>query len=343
MLLLTCITTTTLAQPVDEGDFSQKRFYIKAYGGYGLLTPGSYRVESRATYTYEAESTSGDPIIRDTTIVSLGKNGIGGGVRFGGGVGYIINNYLNVGIDGEFLRGKTLDNDETYEGRYSSSKTHSTLDYSVITLTPHVVFKAKSSTNYTFYNRLGILVSLPFTLDYESRDSTVSSSTGKPTGFPAAVTTSSSRTVYEAEGQYEIPISFGLNVALGVQFRFTDDLRGFAEAFANYSVLQPKSYHEEATSVRNYSSERRYISNGALVSGKYSNETTNLVTDIEYQKTGGLTFDYIYDPAPVQSSSTDGVRTTTTVSRNNSQIQKSSTISRNMNAIGLNIGLTFRF
>jgi len=48
-------------------------------------------------------------------------------------------------------------------------------------------------------------------------------------------------------GVYKVGLTVGLNVALGVQVRLTDKLRGFGEIFANYLVLSPTNYDETIT------------------------------------------------------------------------------------------------
>src|SRR5664279_1995655 len=72
-------------------DNQASKFYVKLYAGYGLLTPGSFRFTSQSLTTFEVSST-----------------GMGSGLHFGGGFGIILNDFINLGIDADYLKGKTL-------------------------------------------------------------------------------------------------------------------------------------------------------------------------------------------------------------------------------------------
>src|SRR5580693_9202593 len=61
--------------------------YIKIYGGYGLLTPGS-NILTASTNTVGGGSSSS---------FANSHVGLGAGLHFGGGVGVILNDFLNVG------------------------------------------------------------------------------------------------------------------------------------------------------------------------------------------------------------------------------------------------------
>lgn len=352
LALLLISTVPVLAQSIGESDnTADKRFYIKAYGGYGAFTPGSYRVETRTTYPYNVGSGT-----RDTTISSLGKKGMGEGVRFGGGVGYIINNFLNVGVDVEYLKGNTLKSTKSYVQSNSQYRNfgNSTLQYHVMTVNPHVLFKAKSASNYYIYNKLGVLLSLPFNLDYRSYDSTTTSQTTTtnspvPPANPTSQTTSiyNYKSIRNVTGQYKVPLSFGLNVALGAQFKIAGNLRGFVEAFANYTVLTPTDYKEVYTTISNSSTNTvvRSLPGNNITSNatRITISTTNVTYNYAYQKEGGIS--YVYTPGTTSAPSpvTTGTTTTTTIVSNYSYTQTLPSINRNMNALGFNIGFAYRF
>ncbi len=343
--LLILSAFVTMAQPnMSEDGLKEKRFYIKAYGGYGLFTPGSYRVESRNQYVYQSGTAGVVPILRDTTLVSLGKKGIGGGLRIGGGIGINLSDFLNVGVDAEYFKGNTLVNNSSNKNAFSNSLTRSTIDYKVISITPHILFKARSTPNYYIYNRVGILLSLPFTLNYSGSDSlayepkiqTVTSGSGSTQTTTTYRTLSKSVKTYS--GGYKVPLSIGLNVALGVQFKIAGNLRGFGELFANYSVLSPQSYHETS---------KRTASGSVTETTTPGNKTTitnvittyDLDTDITYKKDGALTYKYENVKPSTISNIPSG---TTTQNFYNLSSQTTSSINRNMNAIGINIGIAYK-
>lgn len=353
VFFMTCTIATIAQSKIESESTSDKRFYIKAYGGYGAFTPGSYRVETRTTYPYSVGSTT-----RDTTISSLGKKGMGAGPHFGGGLGYIINNFLNVGVDVDYLKGNTLTGNKSYLSS-SSSATYqyqqqsygkSTLDYHVLTIVPHVLFKARSSANYYIYNRLGLMLSLPFDLTYKSYDSTITNSVSTYTNSPVAgqTTTSTyrSKSIRTTSGTYKVPLSYGLNVALGTQFRITGNLRGFVEAFANFSVLVPTNYDEVIYTESN-STTNPIVKNSSGTT--MSNTTTGTISqttatsNYTYSKEGGIssaTSKQMYAPG---AATVIGGVTYTKYVNSYTITQTQSNIYRNMNAIGLNAGLAYRF
>src|ERR1700681_2620173 len=83
---------------------SSSKFYVKAYGGYGLFQPGSYKLYSAIVMP------SGDI----TGTVSQSKQGLGSGIRFGGGIGVIASDFLNIGIDVEYLSGTELKSSSSF-------------------------------------------------------------------------------------------------------------------------------------------------------------------------------------------------------------------------------------
>src|ERR1700722_18860592 len=173
------------------------KFYVRAYGGYGLLTPGSYK-----TYVL-ASTASGESF-------STVRPGLGGGFHFGGGAGYIINDFLNVGVDADYLNGKNLVRTISAPDYATSS----TLAHSVFSLIPNITFKAISKPNYFIYNRLGIILAISTKLSQSGFDSS-----------------SAANDVYGSTTN--IDYMFGLNVgvqsALGAQFKLIGNFRGFAE------------------------------------------------------------------------------------------------------------------
>jgi hypothetical protein len=261
-----------------QTEISESKFYIKVYGGYGLITPGSYKLVSSSN----AGGASGN--------TSLSKQGLGAGIRAGGGIGVIISDFLNIGADVEYLSGSSLKSSTSYlppTGYSFISRTEIT--YTSLSITPHVVFKALSKPDYLIYNRFGILLNMPMNIKKTEFDSS----------FTVGYNYSANKT-----GTYKIGLTAGLSVALGVQMRLTDKLRGFAELFGNYLVLSPSNYDENRTEVAN---------------GKTVNSDNHTI----FIKDGQI------------SNSTNGNTTTSTISVYGNTF--------NMNSVGINIGITYRF
>ncbi|WP_245859931.1 hypothetical protein [Spirosoma aerolatum] len=170
LLLLTCLavsmgiahaqtiaslnTTSRSSESVSTGKAPHKPkatieapFYIKLYGFYGLLTPGS-----QVTTSY----TSGQSGMTNTGFKN-NATGLGAGPRAGIGVGVIVSEFINLGIDADMLFGSTLTTENNYKGsNYTSTGTTSTT-LRVLSITPNITFKALSRPAYYIYNRLGLV------------------------------------------------------------------------------------------------------------------------------------------------------------------------------------------
>jgi hypothetical protein len=288
--LLTAFVVLSLNAGAQEDNAS--KFYVKVYGGYGLITPGSYKLES---YSVTNDGTDN---------ISVSKQGLGSGIRAGAGIGVIANDFLNIGVDVEYLKGSKLKSNSEYRSGAYSNIADRQFDYTCISVTPHVIFKAISKPDYLIYNKVGILLNLPFDLNVTGSDTTVSNG-GAYTG--KTITT----------GVYKIKLSAGLNVALGVQFTISEKLRGFGEVFGNYLVISPESYTETWIQDNNNS-------------GAYTKNTRT--TTIEYIKEGTLTYSY-----SSKNNDAGGIDET------NKWNASVSTNRFNMNAIGINIGVAYRF
>jgi hypothetical protein len=192
------------------------KFYIKGYGGYGILTPGSYKGNSPQS-DYENFAT--------------GNLGAGAGVHFGGGVGYVINDFLNVGVDAEYMNGKlhsstSADNANTYS--FFSQK----IDYSLTSIIPNITFKALSRPNYYVYTRVGIIIAASTKIEFTNYDSSIEHGNGFVN-------------ITSGDEKYAFHIELGIQTAVGVQFGITERLRSFTELVANILPASPISSTQE--------------------------------------------------------------------------------------------------
>lgn len=279
-ILLFSLVTLATSMIQAQNESSESKFYIKVYGGYGLLSPGSYKLVSASN----AGGATGN--------TSLSKKGLGSGIRAGGGIGIIVSDFINIGADVEYLSGAELKSNTSYLPATGFSYISETqITYSALSITPHVIFKAISEPDYLIYNKLGLLLNLPTDLQKHQKDS----SFNKATAYTYSA---------DKRGTYTVGLTVGLNVALGVQVRVSDKLRGYGEIFGNYLVLSPTNYDEKRTE----------INNGV---------TTNSEHRITYIKEGQTSY------------SMNGNNTTSTMSVSGSRF--------NMNTLGINIGIAYRF
>jgi hypothetical protein len=190
--------------------------YIKVYGLYGLLTPGVQISHS------ELQSPDGTVFVFKTT-----NKGLGAGPRAGVGVGFIVSDFINLGIDADILFGTALkvDNNYTSDSYTYTNSTSTTLR--VLSIMPNITFKALSRPAYYIYNRLGLVVGM--VLDYKI----VSNGLGL---YEFGFTATDVATINYTKNT----LALGYQAALGIQFRLSQRLRGFAEVVAYNQSFKPK-------------------------------------------------------------------------------------------------------
>ena len=200
----------------------EKKFYVKVYGFYGLLTPGGFSGQGVPPST-SSTNTSGGTTFRSTRKSSdfQVEKAFGSGLRLGGGIGVVLNDFINIGIDGEYILGNTATESYTVttQSRTGNNppkddiyKTRKDYLYRIVNIIPNITFKAVSKPQYYIYNRLGVCIGIPTQLSYTELLQVV----GEDVSLEA---------VYD----FDKNIGLGYQAALGVQFRIGERLRGFAE------------------------------------------------------------------------------------------------------------------
>jgi hypothetical protein len=281
-------------------------FYIKVFAGYGILTPGSYRLVSESI-----SFTAGAP-----TNVTVTK-GLGAGLKYGGGLGFILNDFLNLGVDAEYIPTTTISSSNIGSSSTESINDQSSVTYSSLAIIPNIVFKALSKPDYLIYTKLGIVITLPSTFKQHYNDTLYYASGSDAYGYREI-----------ADRNYNLNLNIGVNVALGVQVRLTSKLRAFGEIFSNYTALSPKTSME----VENYKDNQIMP----------TASKTGFVTfyNINYIKSGTI--------PPATSVSTPGypINTPDGYNQTSNTYTETSVVTNNifhMNAVGINIGIAYRF
>ena len=267
---------------------SGKIIYLKIYGGYGILTPGS-NILSASTPAIGGSSSA----------FTNSKIGLGAGLHFGGGLGVILNDFLNVGIDAEYLKAEDISINATYSNSPYYSFQSQLLSHSTLSIIPNITFKAFSKPTYYFYTRLGILVDLHTNLELKGNDSTYNASMGNTYVY-----------LTNGDQKYVYNLNLGAQIAVGIQFRISEILRGFAEIAGNFLPVSPTTLNWTFTN-------RDYTNGGAPT-------TTNYINNFTYAKSGSNQFQTSTSGNTVTSSET---------------LPK---VTQNINYIGLNIGLVLR-
>lgn len=207
------LTTATAPRTIKATD---SPFYVKLSGFYGLLTPGV-----KINYS-EAIIASGAAQPFKTT-----NKGLGGGARAGIGVGLIVSDFINVGVDAEVLFGAPIKIDIGFEDGFAKSTTTATTTLNVLSVIPNITFKALSRPTYYIYNRLGLVGGM--VLEYKTVNSYVDRFSS------GSIKTSESTSEYTKNS-----LALGYQAALGIQFRLSQTIRAFAEVVAYNQSFKPK-------------------------------------------------------------------------------------------------------
>ncbi|GAA4395318.1 hypothetical protein GCM10023187_02060 [Nibrella viscosa] len=189
--------------------------YLKVYGYYGPLTPGSL-----LSSTYSNNATGGQTF--KTT-----RFGLGAGARAGIGIGFIASDFINLGLDADWLFADKLKRENaTSYNNFTYSNTITT-NLQVASLVPNITFKALARPSYYIYNRLGIMVGAVLT--YEQVINELN------TGPKVSPTTGVYRWRFSKNS-----LALGYQAALGVQFHLSETLRGFVELVAINQSFRPQ-------------------------------------------------------------------------------------------------------
>jgi hypothetical protein len=207
------------------------KLYLKVYGNYALPTSGSYR---NTSYT----STS----VNNNYSFNTVKDGLGMGLRAGVGVGLVLNDFINLGLDAENYFGPAIrtTNLYSYDNNFGLVQiSTSNVDYQakIVMVGPNITFKALSQPNFFIYNRLTIKVGVMTKVtektnnEYNERFIDDVNINPNPTDHI---------TRFKQDFEYKGGVPFGFSAALGFQIKMTEKIRFFAEAEFTQLTYNPK-------------------------------------------------------------------------------------------------------
>ncbi len=220
---------------------SEPRFYANIHGGYSMALGSTFKF-------YPDDISSINLKMVDNTVVSKDvkysapKKGLGEGFRIGGGISYILNDYINVGLDIDYFRStirKVRDSSFSQNlsgGTIASNSYHEqsiiSYDATLLTFTPNITLKAISRPKWFLYNKIGAVITIrPNSIEHDILQS--SSKTTWQNGY-AKDSSNYSDTRYE--WGIKNP-SFGFSGALGVQIKITEKIRVFSEIQFSHVVF----------------------------------------------------------------------------------------------------------
>jgi len=219
VILLAVLTAgTSLAQE------KQPLFYIKAYAGDAVLTPGSDGVRPGTVFGIENGSTGN---------YSYSKKGLGAGVNYGFGIEKPLGKIFSVALDVNYLHGKTLFSrytvyPPTNQNIYSFSYIGSAA-YSLTTFVPSISANIFQKNSYAIYTKMGAIIATKIkNLTTENYDI-------EGNGTPVTE-------VLNMENKYSTRTGF--TAAIGARFNIMGALKATIEISDNLLSVSPKSTHE---------------------------------------------------------------------------------------------------
>ena len=167
--------------------------------------------------------------------------GLGDGFKMGFGISYILNDFINVGLDFDYFNSTIKKNRDSAftrisfnngpEEYYYNERTTISYEAKLLTLTPNITFKAIAKPKWFLYNKLGAIIT--FRPSSVQKDVTNSKTSIASQGI---MKDSFSTVVKKYDWSIRNP-AYGFMAALGTQVKLGEKLRGFAEIQFSHIVF----------------------------------------------------------------------------------------------------------
>ncbi|MDQ6901615.1 MAG: hypothetical protein M3139_01225 [Bacteroidota bacterium] len=221
----------------------QPRFYVNIHGGFTIGLGSTFKFyPDDVTSIVVQQKSSGEQT--SNVIHKEQKKGLGDGFRVGAGFSYIINDFINVGLDVDYFKStisktrdssyKQIDNNNIIANGYDEEYK---ISYKAIlwTFTPNITFKAISRPKFFIYNKIGaVLVIRPNSLQYETQNMNYTLNSQGTTRDSSGLNTK----------RYEWGLrnpAFGFMGGVGGQFKLSEKVRLFFEAQFTHVVFMVKN------------------------------------------------------------------------------------------------------
>lgn len=224
---------------------SEPRFYLSLHGGYAFSLGSTFKFYPDNISSVSVKVLDNTSPVKEINYKEDSK-GLGDGFRTGVGISYIINDFLNVGIDIDYFKSsisKTRDSSYysnqvlpnntdqlTYNEQYKISYTTSLLSFS-----PNITFKAIARPKFFIYNKLGAIVIFhPSSIQHETLNGSYKLSWQ---GFSRDSSISTQKT-------YDWGIrnpAFGFMGGIGAQTKITEKIRAYAEFQFTHIIFKVKN------------------------------------------------------------------------------------------------------
>jgi len=235
MLLL---TTIALPQSPDSALVVQlkeePRFTFTLHTGYAVALGSTFQFYPDNITNIAVNNAAGSTPSKQVTYQAQTR-GLGEGFRYGAGISYILNDFINVGVDFDYFRSsisRTRDSSATgtqvMAGGVTATnnfKEANTISYAanLLTISPNITFKAISRPKFFIYNKIGgILVLRPNAVQHQTVNDQWN------TNWQGYSRDSSSATASKYDWGIHGP-ALGFMGAIGAQVKLLERVRAFAE------------------------------------------------------------------------------------------------------------------
>ena len=225
-------------------NLKEPRFLLNFHNGYAIGLGSTFKFYPDDISSISViDNGNNDPDI--TTTYGNPTKGLGDGYRVGGGISYILNDFINIGLDVDYFKStiqKSRDSNYTLipanarVGTGTASlynyKETSTISYvaRLITFSPNITFKAISRPKWFIYNKVGAIITFrPNSMQNETTEVFTKD-------MQNSVIDSSARIFKQYKWQFKNP-ALGFMGALGMQVKLGDGVRAFAEAQFSHVVF----------------------------------------------------------------------------------------------------------
>jgi len=221
----------------------EPRLLLNIHGGYAMGLGSTFKF-----YPDDVSAISvikaGNGIPQKSISYSNPSKGLGDGFRIGAGLSYILNDFINIGIDLDYFKStiyKTRDSSyrftnptpamgEPDESSYTSRKTIS-YNATLISLTPNITFKAIAKPKWFIYKKLGLVLTFrPNSLQEDINDINFRQA------WQGFIKDSASREVNKYEWGIKNP-ALGFMGSIGMQIKVAPRIRAFGELQFSHIVF----------------------------------------------------------------------------------------------------------
>ncbi|HEV8081597.1 MAG TPA: hypothetical protein VGP55_00240 [Chitinophagaceae bacterium] len=223
----------------------EPHFYLSIHGGYAFALGSTFKFYPDNISSVSIKLIDNNPPVKDIDYKDNSK-GLGDGVRAGIGLSYVLNDFINVGIDVDYF--KTSINKLRDSSYYSSHNLLGNLkevsydeqdkmsyETSILLFSPNITFKAITRQKFFIYSKLGaIVIYRPSTIQREDINGNYSK--GRQGNFTDST--------INIEKRYEWGIrdpAFGFMCGIGGQAKVTEKIRAFAELQFSHIIFKERN------------------------------------------------------------------------------------------------------